>query len=195
MQSLTFGEAKDIVDKLEDIATSLGVTEVSDAVLKNDKFLVWSAAPKPETHHYGKFGLLVHTNEVVQLALQNNVFFKTINKGVEEAKVFLAGLFHDVGKIWDYRPVTKDGKIDYNEWENTDHRFKIHHINRSALVWSKAVSGTKHEGMHDEVLHAILSHHGRPEWGSAIVPQTRLAYLLHLSDCLSARMEDCKKFC
>ena len=47
---------------------------------------------------------------------------------------------------------------------------------------------------HDEVLHAILSHHGRREYGSPVSPSTRIAWLLHLCDSISARMFDCNIF-
>jgi 3'-5' exoribonuclease len=42
----------------------------------------------------------------------------------------------------------------------------------------------------EEVLHAILSHHGMRQWGSPVAPKSRLAWLLHLADSMSARMAD-----
>jgi len=41
-----------------------------------------------------------------------------------------------------------------------------------------------------KVAHCILAHHGRPEWGSAITPQTPEALTLHWADCLSAFFEN-----
>jgi 23S rRNA maturation-related 3'-5' exoribonuclease YhaM len=43
---------------------------------------------------------------------------------------------------------------------------------------------------HDSVLHAILAHHGRREAGSPVAPKSRIAWLVHLSDQISARMAD-----
>jgi len=108
----------------------------------------------------------------------------------------LAALAHDLGKIWDYQPIDK---IDYahqpprayQEWKSTDHKTKIHHICRSAIEWSKAVDKLPaYRDIEDDVLHAILAHHGQKQWGSPVEPRTRIAWLLHLSDQLSARMND-----
>jgi len=46
---------------------------------------------------------------------------------------------------------------------------------------------------HDAVLHCILSHHGRREWGSAVAPSSREAWLVHLADMKSARMDSYDK--
>jgi 23S rRNA maturation-related 3'-5' exoribonuclease YhaM len=45
----------------------------------------------------------------------------------------------------------------------------------------------------DEVTHAILSHHGQREWGSPVRPATKLAWILHTCDMMSARVNDCDK--
>jgi 23S rRNA maturation-related 3'-5' exoribonuclease YhaM len=61
-------------------------------------------------------------------------------------------------------------------------------------VWSKAVDNmgtSRYKDMHDNVLHAIIAHHAWREWGSPCTPDTRLAWLLHLCDSLSARLNDC----
>ena len=34
--------------------------------------------------------------------------------------------------------------------------------------------------------------HGQREWGSPVMPKSRVAWLLHLSDGISARMADCE---
>jgi 23S rRNA maturation-related 3'-5' exoribonuclease YhaM len=45
----------------------------------------------------------------------------------------------------------------------------------------------------DEVLHAILAHHGFQEFGSPVQPNSKVAWLLHLCDSISARMDDVDK--
>jgi 23S rRNA maturation-related 3'-5' exoribonuclease YhaM len=39
----------------------------------------------------------------------------------------------------------------------------------------------------DAVIHCMLSHHGRREWGSPVEPVTPEAYILHVADMLSSR--------
>jgi len=161
---------------------------LTNVVLNDTRFHVWSGASKPYQHHYGKGGLATHTLEVIDLCLSNNAFFTSRKEGVPDEYAFLAALFHDVGKMWDYVPTN----AEMTEWTGSDHRRQIHHISRSAIVWMQAAADMDYpEISADTILHAILAHHGRKEWGSPVTPATRLAWLLHLCDALSARMYDC----
>jgi 23S rRNA maturation-related 3'-5' exoribonuclease YhaM len=45
----------------------------------------------------------------------------------------------------------------------------------------------------DNITHNILSHHGQRAYGSPVFPATREAWVLHLADNLSARLDDCDK--
>jgi 3'-5' exoribonuclease len=179
-----------LLDKLCAQADQFGYRQICDVVLKDVRFPKWSGASHAGTHHYGDGGLIKHVSEVVDLCLDNNKYFSAQEKNVDVGHLFLAALFHDAGKMWDYE------RIGVGEWRAAEHKYKIHHICRSALVWQDAYTrfpyGLKQEHF-DEILHAILAHHGRREWGSPVEPQTRLAWLLHLCDGLSARMDDCKK--
>jgi 3'-5' exoribonuclease len=168
--------------RLKELAAYFKVECLCKIVLEDKRFPHWSGSSKPEQHHYGSGRLIEHTLEVVELCLQNNKFFPP-NKQVEEHKVFLAALFHDVGKMWDYEWTDSSG------WGGSWHKRNIHHISRSALVWNQVAIEHNLEYA-DEILHAILAHHGLREWGSPVAPNSRLAWLLHLCDGLSARMDD-----
>lgn len=175
---------------LTELANFHRVYDIAKVVLEDSRFSIWSGSSKPHSHHYGRGGLAQHVKEVVQLCEDNNTFFHHLGKGVDKKKLFLAALFHDAGKMWDYRP--KDGT--YLEWEAIAHKDLIHHISRSALVWNQAATAANwSEDDKDEVTHCILSHHGMREWGSPVQPRTRMAWLLHLCDGISARMDDCDK--
>jgi 23S rRNA maturation-related 3'-5' exoribonuclease YhaM len=41
------------------------------------------------------------------------------------------------------------------------------------------------------LLHIVLSHHGKLEWGSPVLPRTAEAILVHFCDILSATMHTC----
>lgn len=177
------------VSRLSIMAEAHRVSEVANCVLKMPEFSTWTACVKNK-HHYGKGGLLRHTSEVVQLASMQAHFFALRGHKVCQKTLFLSCLFHDVGKIWDYAPANED----MSEWKGTDHKRNIHHISRSGIVWTKAVAETGEcKDIEDAVLHAILSHHGLREWGSPVFPKSKEAWLLHLCDSLSARMDDCDK--
>ena len=183
-------------------AKSLDVVAVSSLVLDDPRFILWSGSSKPFQHHYGKGGLVIHTAEVVQLCLLNNNMLSSSieNPIINERQLFLAALYHDIGKCWDYEPTNPD----YSEWKGTHHKRHIHHISRSSLVWQQAATQTLDptnrsdfafiESYRDEILHAILAHHGLREWGSPVLPNTRLAWMLHLCDGISARMNDAEKW-
>lgn len=176
------------VEQLARMAYNLGVGPIYRIVLEDPRFKDWTGGSQPHQHHYGRGGLAQHVLEVCQIAQMNNQYFTALGKGVDDKKLFLACLFHDAGKMWDYRPLN----AEFSEWDRTEHCHQIYHISRSALLWYEhAKSFNWKEEDVDEVLHAILSHHGQKDWGSPVTPKTRLAWILHLSDCMSARVDDC----
>ena len=177
-------------------------------VLNDDRFYIWSGSGKVGQHHYGYGGLAQHVLEVFEIALAvRNYYVESKDDYVKncllsEEKVFLACIFHDAGKMWDYQPIqnilnlpglTPTVTINYNEWEKTQHSRNIHHVSRSASLWSQVAKDID-QTFFDEILHAILSHHGQRAWGSPVAPNSRLAWLLHLSDSMSARLDDCDTF-
>lgn len=174
--------------ELQSIAGDLGVYDISATVLGDTRFDVWSGSSKPEQHHYGKHGLSIHTLEVVKMCFAT---IKTLNVDVDHTEVFLSALFHDCGKMYDYEPTDET----YENWVGTSHKRQIHHISRSALIWSHASTflSFSYIKYHDSVLHNILSHHGSRAAGSPVMPYTKAAWLLHLCDGLSARLNDCDK--
>lgn len=188
--SIVMLESNPHVKELQDISIMLGkeIYLLSNEVFADYRFGFWSAS-LDNKHHYGKGGLAEHTLEVVKVALNTN---KLLKCNVSENELFLACLFHDSGKIEDYSPLD----TNYKNWEGTLHKRMIHHITRSALKWNNAVMKYPEcfDLYHENVLHAILSHHGLREWGSPVAPYTKVAWLLHLSDSMSARMNDCEKF-
>jgi 3'-5' exoribonuclease len=173
-----------ILESLRKQAVIYDIGDVADFVLGDPRFRTWAGSSVEGAHHHYDGGLAEHTYEVAMLC-QENARLLHYEHELEMDEVFLSALFHDVGKMWDY------AKINGN-WTGTDHKRNIHHISRSAIEWTKAAEkcGIGSE-MQDRILHAILAHHGRREWGSPVAPKSRMAWLLHLCDQLSARMSDC----
>jgi len=167
------------------LSQELGVSDIAKVVLENDKFSYWTGSGDATKHHYGKFGLVTHTREVVDLCLKNTEYFQD-QYAIDKQKLYLAALFHDIGKVYDYELIIKDPAC----WRKSTHARQTHHITRSALIWNEAKNKYNFPDVEDEVLHAILSHHGRREYGSPVSPNTRLAWTLHLCDSISARLND-----
>ncbi len=175
-------------NRLSYLAVNLGVGDVASHVLDNDKFRLWSACSHPTAHHYGDYGLIIHTEEVVSTSLKMADLYPKCD--IDREVLFLAALFHDVGKCWDYwREIDDDGCVQY---AGSNHKRLIHHVSRSSIVWNEAAL-LHYKNFHtvrDHVTHAILAHHGLREWGSPVAPKSREAWLLHLCDGISARMYD-----
>jgi 3'-5' exoribonuclease len=184
-------------------AKDLQVDEICSTILSNDEFYLWSGSSRPHQHHYGDGGLCVHTTEVVKACLENNRLF---NANVSEAELFIAALYHDYGKMWDYQQVMEYDYFDLEtqrvfnkptgEWTGTDHKTDIYHIQRSAIQFN--IIAANHNSFKewylqdaiDRITHAILAHHGQPDWGSPVKPHSKIAWLLHLCDNISARLSD-----
>jgi 3'-5' exoribonuclease len=185
-------ESLKLIDRHVNYLNDASIKSLVDDFLVDGKyvgFYFWSGSSKSHQHHYGDGGLLRHTAEVIELCQKSAEFSFLHKKEVEMNVLLLSALFHDVGKLWDYT------KNESGEWVGTEHKRNIHHISRSAIEWNLIAS--RHnipQDLIDKVTHCILSHHGQREWGSPVAPRSREAWILHLCDGLSARIDDCDKF-
>lgn len=174
---------------LQAMADKMGVMSVYDELLyQYPQFDMWPASHNPMLHHHEIGGLVRHTWEIVDIGMHTIPTLNLCSK-VDPREFYLAALFHDSGKLFDYA-MDKDGKVT-----STPHKRHIHHISRSGLIWHDIIQKFSElkDKYHDNVYHAILAHHGMREWGSPVAPNTHTAWLLHLCDSMSARMDDCDK--
>jgi 3'-5' exoribonuclease len=138
-------------------------------------------------HHAYPGGLLEHSLEVADFCISD---CKTLNKYNYEALdaelLITAALLHDLGKIQEYMVSTViDGTTLYSFTETGK---MIGHLCLSAM-WVYAEINNIPDFPHDlqeHLLHILLSHHGRVEWGTAIVPKTKEAEFFHMADHRSA---------
>jgi len=129
-------------------------------------------------HHNYLYGLLDHTIEVTQLLLQASSVFPNLDRDL----LLTGGLVHDIGKVAEYRI---ERGFEFTELGNLFGHVVIgHNMVRDAI--------TKIEGFPTQIttklLHMVLSHHGREEWGSPRKPAFPEAYLLHAMDNLSSKI-------
>jgi 3'-5' exoribonuclease len=177
---------------LRHLAKLLEVYEIVEDILESENFFTWTGSGKLGCHHYGTHGLIIHTYEVVQNCMIMRTTYEDQYE-IDKTELFLATFFHDVGKLYDYKRDEYPSPTAYRQggWTTTEHKRNIHHITRSVLIWNKTVDNhTSCEKYRDDVTHAILAHHGLREWRSPVSPNTRVAWLLHLCDGISARMND-----
>ena len=123
--------------------------------------------------------------------------------------VMVSILFHDLGKLLEYdyagRPTKAfeflfpTGYYDFSKRKETGITFDlfgsmIGHIPYGFVMFTKIIDEEKItlplEDIH-AISHCILSHHGLPEWGSAVrKPLNIEAFIVHLVDFLDSRYEN-----
>lgn len=117
-------------------------------------------------------GLLEHTLCVVGNALTLADRYKPYDRDL----LITGALLHDLGKIreYDWRRV-----IRY-----TDEGRLIGHISIATGLYYRAFQELApfDELLQWNLLHLLLSHHGKREYGSPVLPKTREAFLLHYAD-------------
>jgi 3'-5' exoribonuclease len=129
-------------------------------------------------HHSYMSGLLEHCYELLVLARPLMDLYPEIDRDL-----LLAGiLLHDIGKLEEY-------DFDY-DISVTDAGKLIGHVVLSESMVSRAIrsiEGFPKEREH-ELLHLVISHHGRYEWGAARRPKSLEAIALHHLDNLDAQV-------
>ena len=133
-------------------------------------------------HHAYRSGFLEHIYELLVLARPLMELYPEIDRDL-----LLAGiLLHDIGKLeelawgWDTN-LTLEGHL-------------VGHIVLGGRMVSRAIDAIKGfpKGRAVELLHLVVSHHGRLEWGSPRRPKSIEAMALHHLDNLDAQVNRIK---
>lgn len=128
-------------------------------------------------HHAFRSGLLEHT---VSMATMGRELARHYSLN---ADLVVAGcVLHDLGKIWE---LDIGASIEY-----TDEGRLLGHLTMEVLFVDRLIS--EMEAFPDEtrrqLLHILLAHHGRYEYGSPRRPKTPEALLVHAVDNLDSKM-------
>lgn len=150
------------------------------------EFLVAPAAKG--MHHAYPGGLAEHSLEVASFCISDyeavNKYFKYDNYNLN--LLLAASLLHDLAKIQEYMIYDEiDGNTLYVFTETGK---MIGHLCLSAMwVYSEIenIHNFPHE-LKEHLIHILLSHHGRTDWGAAVLPKTIEAEFFHTADHRSA---------
>jgi 3'-5' exoribonuclease len=129
-------------------------------------------------HHAALGGLLKHTTEVAAIA-------RTIARtcGADWDLVLAGTLLHDIGKLEAYR---WDALLDH-----TDAGRLLGHVALGALMLDRRLNEQREPPCtaleRDLLLHIVLAHHGKLEFGSPVQPMLLEAEVLHWADNASAK--------
>lgn len=153
------------------------------ALLKNifteDIFEKYSSVPAGKSwHHSYIHGLLEHTLEIIKICDLMCDFHSELNRDL----LISGAILHDFGKIEELSFETG--------FEYTDKGKLIGHIVISAIVVSEKLKEIKDfpEELKNCLIHLILSHQGKLEHASPVVPKTVEAIALYHADELSAKV-------
>ena len=129
-------------------------------------------------HHAYAGGLLEHTATVLDLVRAvAGVYGAGLNRDLLVAGAFL----HDVAKIHEFEDVSG---------EYTDAGRLVGHIGLGVAEIdrrTREIPGFP-EDLRLHLMHLVLAHHERADWGSPVKPQTLEALVLHHLDLLDARV-------
>ncbi len=130
-------------------------------------------------HHAFMGGLLQHTLSVAKLSDNMATLYPIINRDL----LVTAAIFHDIGKV---KEISAFPENDY-----TDEGNLLGHIVIGAMMIKERASEI--EGMPDELttklVHCILAHHGKLEFGSPEKPKIIEAVALSFADDADAKLE------
>lgn len=138
-------------------------------------FITFPAAVR--NHHEFASGLIHHTMQMADLGEALAKLYPSVDRDMLIAGILL----HDLGKTLELSgPIipkyTLDGKL-------------LGHISITHAEIQKAVKELNITSEAATLLsHMVLSHHGKYEYGSPVLPLTREAYLLSVIDDLDAKM-------
>lgn len=156
--------------------------QIAETLLQRhmDEFMRIPAAKS--VHHGFLYGLLMHTAYMLRTA----DFLAKQYASVIDRNLLIAGtVLHDLAKIEEFC-ISKYGLV-------TDYSAKgqlIGHLVAGAMNVAEVAKELNVDDKKSMLLqHMILSHHGTPEHGAAVVPLCAEAELLHYIDLIDSRME------
>lgn len=181
---------------IESVCDSLGDPRLQKLCLKfldrfGDRFR--RSAGARNLHHARRGGLLEHVAQMMRCAEAISHTYKNLNKDL----LFTGVLFHDVGKMWENSYPANGFNMPY------DFRAELMgHISIGVEIintlWrdfdNTDLDDWKHidppsEKVKIHLIHLVLSHHGKIEYGSPVLPKTPEAIALHHIDNIDAKLE------
>lgn len=135
-------------------------------------------------HHSYRGGLLEHSGEVALLCDRTASTLPHLDRDL----LVTAALLHDIGKLEEM-----EGDLRAGEYTAAGHL--VGHVVLGTCTIAAAIANVPEFpiGLKHELMHLILSHHGRPEHGAARTPMCAEAMVLSLCDLMSARVAQCRE--
>jgi 3'-5' exoribonuclease len=161
-----------------DSITNKYLRKLLDIIFTKENWEKYSRIPAGISwHHAYLHGLLEHTLEIAKICDLMSKFHQEINRDL----LISAALLHDFGKIEEIQ-----GNIDFSY---SDKGKLVGHIVLVSLIISENIKKIDNfpSELENQLLHLVLSHQGKLEFASPVVPKTLEAITLYHADELSAK--------
>jgi 3'-5' exoribonuclease len=146
-----------------------------------ERFLLAPAAKRYHSALVG--GLAVHTLKVHDIVFD---LAQHADSPVDADLLRAGALVHDIGKIDELEVSVATGLLPgYTAAHLQGHVA----LGVRRIVQAAVCCGLDDRPSVDLLVHLVVSHHGKPEWGAPVAPMTTEAILLHLADLSASRLE------
>lgn len=133
-------------------------------------------------HHSYKYGNLEHTISMIRMFRELEQFYNR-NTNLDVDLIYTGIILHDIGKINEF---TTNNDLPIRTGMGL-----IGHVNLGADLVLRFIREINDfpKDLENRILHLILSHHGRKEWGTVVVPLFTEAEILHYLDMIDSRFK------
>lgn len=148
-------------------------------IFSDERFEKYSSVPAGKMWHHSYIsGLIEHTLEIIKICDLMCDIHPEINRDL----LICGAMLHDFGKI---EELSFDPVFEY-----TDKGKLLGHIVIAAMLVNDEINKMNDfpENLKNNLLHLILSHQGKLEYASPVVPKTLEAITLYQADELSAKV-------
>lgn len=174
-KGVMISEFKNRIEKISDTK----LKELISRILNDNNFQKFVNSPAGKSwHHAYVHGLIEHTLEIIKICDLMCDIHSEINRDL----LISGAMLHDFGKT---EELSVDASFNY-----TDKGKLLGHIVISAMLINeeaKNIPGFSEE-LKNNLLHIVLSHQGKLEYASPVVPKTLEAITLYQADELSAKV-------
>jgi 3'-5' exoribonuclease len=169
---------KEFTGRMDKI-TDADLKPLMQNIFSQERFEKYTSVPAGKMWHHGYIsGLIEHTLEIIRICDLMCDIHPQINRDL----LVCGAMLHDFGKIEElsFEPV----------FEYTDKGKLLGHIVIAAMIVNDEINKIKNfpENLKNNLLHLILSHQGKLEYASPVVPKTLEAITLYQADELSAKV-------
>lgn len=157
------------------------IRELLRSFFDNDEFLKKFVEAPAAMHYHQNYvgGLLEHTINMLHMA---EALCK-IHTKLDRSLLIAGAILHDIGKIWEFEVSTS---IDVSR-----QGMLLGHIDIGIKTVEEQIEKMPGfpENLKLKILHIILSHHGKKEYGSPKEPQFAEAIAIHFLDEIDAKVD------